>query len=180
LRIVGPLSEIEIRIAVSALVSTKQHISGSSVNMEQIAQATVEDITQLCELLTLLFMQETDFQPDIALQKKGLQFIIERPESGRIFRTCVGGRVVGMVSLLLTISTAEGGCAAWVEDMIVHPDLRGEGIGGRLLRHAIAAARSLGCSRLTLLTDGDNTSSMRFYENAGFVRSQMVPFRLKL
>jgi len=148
--------------------------------MEQIAQATVEDIPQLCELLRLLFTQETDFQPDRSRQERGLQFIIERPETGRIFRTRVGGRVVGMVSVLLTISTAEGGCAAWVEDMIVHPDLRGEGIGRRLLRHAIAEARSLGCSRLTLLTDGANTSSMRFYESAGFVRSQMVPFRLKL
>jgi GNAT superfamily N-acetyltransferase len=148
--------------------------------MEQIAQATGEDIPQLCELLTLLFTQETDFQPDRSLQERGLQLIIERPEVGRIFCTRVEGRVVGMVSVLFTISTAEGGCAAWVEDMVVHPDLRGRGIGKRLLRHAIAEARSLGCSRITLLTDSTNSSSMHFYESEGFVRSQMVPFRLKL
>ena len=148
--------------------------------MEQIAQATGEDIPQLCELLRLLFTQESDFQPNRSLQERGLRLIIERPELGRIFCTSVGGRVVGMISVLLTISTAEGGRAAWLEDMIVHPDLREKGIGKRLLSHATSEARSLGCSRITLLTDSSNSSAMHFYESAGFVRSQMVPFRLML
>jgi ribosomal protein S18 acetylase RimI-like enzyme len=85
-----------------------------------------------------------------------------------------------MVNLLFTISTAAGGRAAWLEDMVVHPSYRGRGIGESLLRHAIDEARALGCSRITLLTDQTNGSAIRFYERAGFVRSQMVPFRLSL
>ncbi len=148
--------------------------------MQQIEQATVEDIPQLGELLAILFTQEADFTPDRARQERGLRLIIEQPEVGRIFCLRVGGRVVGMVSLLFTVSTAEGGRAAWLEDMVVHPTLRGQGLGERLLRHVIAEARALGCSRITLLTDSTNSSAMRFYERAGFVRSQMVPFRLSL
>ena len=40
------------------------------------------------------------------------------------------------------------------------------------------AAQALGCTRVTLLTDGVNTSAIRFYERLGFARSEMVPFRL--
>jgi ribosomal protein S18 acetylase RimI-like enzyme len=64
--------------------------------------------------------------------------------------------------------------------MVVHPDRRGRGIGERLMNHAIADARTAGCARITLLTDGDNHSAMRFYSRAGFVRSAMTPLRLSL
>jgi len=148
--------------------------------MQQISQATVEDIPQLAELLAILFSQEADFKPDAARQERGLRLIVEQPEVGRIYCARQGGRVVGMVSLLFTISTAVGSRAAWLEDMVVLPSQRGQGIGEQLLRHAIGAARALGCRRITLLTDSTNSSAMRFYERAGFVRSQMVPFRLSL
>jgi ribosomal protein S18 acetylase RimI-like enzyme len=85
-----------------------------------------------------------------------------------------------MVSILFTVSTAEGGKAAWLEDMAVHPDRRGQGIGGRLLHEAIVNTRAAGCSRITLLTSPTNDAAMRFYARAGFVRSQMVPMRLHL
>jgi GNAT superfamily N-acetyltransferase len=151
-----------------------------SIVMEQIAQATMEDILQLCDLLALLFKQEADFIPDRARQERALRLILGQPETGRIFCARFEGRVTGMVSLLFTISTAEGGRAAWLEDMVVHPDWRGKGLGNRLLQYALAAGKTQGCSRVTLLTDGDNRPAMRFYERAGFERSSMVPFRLKL
>jgi ribosomal protein S18 acetylase RimI-like enzyme len=42
----------------------------------------------------------------------------------------------------------------------------------------LQARKDAPCTRVTLLTDGVNTDAMRFYERAGFARSQMVPFRL--
>ncbi len=148
--------------------------------MRQISQATAEDIPQLAELLAILFTQEADFTPDAARQERGVRLIVEQPEVGRIYCAWEDGRLVGMVSLLFTISTAVGSRAAWLEDMVVDPSRRGQGIGEQLLRHAIGDARALGCRRITLLTDSTNSSAMRFYERAGFVRSQMVPFRLSL
>lgn len=145
-----------------------------------IRPATLADVTQLCDLLSLLFTQETDFTPNPERQARGLRLIIEQPEVGRIYCAVDGDSVVGMVSLLFTVSTAEGGRAAWLEDMIVHPNRRGQGIGERLLHEAVNQARAAGCRRITLLTDATNRSAMRFYERAGFVRSQMLPFRLHL
>ena len=147
----------------------------------QIRQAVIADIPQLCDLLSLLFTQEADFTPDAGRQARGLRLILEQPQVGRIYcATDNDSVVVGMVSLLFTVSTAEGGVAAWLEDMVVHPHRRGHGIGEQLLQEAINQARAAGCSRITLLTDAGNEPAMRFYSKAGFARSQMVPFRLAL
>ena len=146
----------------------------------RVTQATTPDIPQLCELLALLFAQEEDFTPDAERQARGLGMIIGQPEVGRIYCARDADCVVGMVSILFTVSTAEGTRAALLEDMVVHPGRRGEGIGERLLDEAILRAREAGCKRITLLTDSTNQSAIRFYVRAGFVRSRMVPFRLSL
>ena len=145
-----------------------------------VRQATAADVKQLSDLLGLLFTQEVDFTPDAERQERALRLIVEQPDIGRIYCATDGDTIVAMVSILFTVSTAEGGRAAWLEDMVVHPTSRGQGFGEQLLREAIREARAAGCSRLTLLTDASNHSAMRFYRRAGFVRSQMVPLRLSL
>jgi GNAT superfamily N-acetyltransferase len=148
--------------------------------MEIIEPATLEDIAQLTDLLTRLFTQEADFQPDRAKQERGLRMIIESPDSGRIFAAHDGSEIVGMVCLLFTISTAEGGPVCWLEDMVVRPDHRSSGLGSRLLQHAINFARSNGLTRITLLTDRMNEDAIRFYERHGFKPSEMFALRLYL
>ena len=145
-----------------------------------IRLATSSDIPQLCELLAILFTQEADFKPDAKLQARGLQLIIGQPEVGSIYCATDGASILGMVSILFTISTAEGGRAAWLEDMVVHPDWRGKAIGGQLLQEAINRVRLDGNSRITLLTDSTNSAAIHFYEKAGFIRSGMIPLRLHL
>lgn len=146
----------------------------------RITQADAADIPQLCKLLGLLFAQEADFTPNAERQARGLRMIIDQPEVGRIYCAREGDGVVGMVSILFTVSTAEGARAAVLEDMVVDPARRGEGIGSRLLAEAILRAREAGCKRITLLTDATNQSAMRFYGRAGFVRSRMLPLRIGL
>jgi len=142
--------------------------------------ATLDEVPGLSGLLAILFSQEAEFTPDPERQASGLEMILSQPDAGRIYCAAAGPELVGMVNILFTVSTAQGGRAAWLEDMIVHPDWRGQGIGERLLKEAIDGARGCGCSRLTLLTDARNESAMRFYGRSGFVRSGMVPFRLGL
>jgi GNAT superfamily N-acetyltransferase len=148
--------------------------------MERIERATLADIPQLAELLNILFTQEADFRPDREKQIRGLRLIIEAPERGCIFLARSDSQVVGMVSLLFTISTAEGAAACWLEDMIVRPEQRGSGLGSRLLQHAVNDAKANGFARITLLTDRGNVGGIRFYERHGFRPSEMVPLRLHL
>jgi ribosomal protein S18 acetylase RimI-like enzyme len=138
------------------------------------------DLPQLVELLGLLFDQEAEFRPDAAKQAAALKLILSDPVRGRIYVARDGRRPVAMASLLFTISTAEGGKAAWFEDLVVHPDYRQQGTGQKMLAYVISQARAEGVLRITLLTDMQNESAQALYRRAGFVGSPMRPMRLKL
>ena len=146
----------------------------------QLGFARLSDIPRLAELLGFLFKQESDFKADPRKQAAGLRLILRDPRRGRIFTARYGGAVIGMVSLLFIISTAEGGPVVWLEDFVLDPAWRGKGIGAKLLDHAIAYARRRGIKRITLLTDRTNVRAARLYLRRGFQSSDMIPLRLAL
>jgi ribosomal protein S18 acetylase RimI-like enzyme len=146
----------------------------------KIEPATPGDVLQLAELLGELFALEPDFRPDRAKQLRGLRSIIKRPKTGCILVVREGKQILGMVNLLFTISTAEGGPAVLMEDLIVRAEHRGAGLGTKLMKHAIKFARAKGCTRITLLTSEHNAGAIRFYKRHGFKASTMVPMRLHL
>lgn len=142
--------------------------------------ATAKDLPRLVELLGILFESEAEFARDAEKQRAGLQAILADPSKGRVFVAREGREVVAMASLLYTVSTAEGGRAAWFEDLVVAPEQRQRGIGEALLKHVVAEARKEGVLRLTLLTDMQNERAQAMYRRVGFVGSPMKPMRLKL
>ncbi len=145
-----------------------------------IEPATMEDLPQLADLLYDLFNQESDFVPDHAKQTRGLRLILEQPNRGRIFVMRHHDRIAGMINLLLTISTAEGGFVLLLEDLVVREEYRGQKVGTRLLEHAVEYARQKDFLRVTLLTDRVDEASLGFFTRRGFVISNMVPLRMYL
>ena len=85
--------------------------------------------------------------------------------------------VVGMCSVQTHISTAEGGPAGIVEDVVVHRDHRGRGIGGSLLGSAMAWCTKQGITRLTLLADRDNAPALQFYFSRGWTGTGLICLR---
>ena len=142
-----------------------------------IEPATLDDLPQLADLLYDLFSQEADFIPNKDKQIRGLQLILEQPSRGRIFVLRHGARMIGMINLLITISTAEGGFVLILEDLVIHRDHRGQGFGGRLIAHALEYGKEKGFLRVTLLTDKLENKARSFYERHGFRQSGMVPMR---
>jgi ribosomal protein S18 acetylase RimI-like enzyme len=145
-----------------------------------IEQATLEDLPQLTDLLFDLFTQEADFVPNRAKQMRGLRLLLEQPNRGRIFVLRQNGTILGMINLLFTISTAEGGFVILLEDLVVHRDHRGQRFGDKLLQHGIEYAKKKDFLRITLLTDRLNEHGQRFFKAHGFIDSKMIPMRLYL
>jgi len=143
----------------------------------KITTATIKDVPELCGLLTILFTQEEEFRPDLQKQAEGLKKIIETPDAGCILKAEANGRIIGMVNLLFTISTFTGGRVCILEDMVVLPEHRGSGTGAKILEAAKDKVREMGCSRITLLTDGSNVRAQKFYKKHEFVHSDMVAMR---
>ena len=146
----------------------------------EINQADLTDIPQLCILLDVLFNQEAEFKPNHELQARGLSKILNNEEIGVILVARDSDKVIGMVSILYTVSTALGERVGILEDFVVLPECRGKGVGSELISYALNFSKQKGCKRITLLTDDDNEDAHRFYLRFGFSRSPMVPLRLSL
>ncbi len=139
--------------------------------------AALEDIDILCELLFELFSQEIEFTPNKEVQQKALKTIILDENIGDIYVATINEKVVAMVNILYTISTALGNKVAIFEDFIVDKNYRNQGIGENLIDFVFEDLKAKNFSRITLLTDNDNLKAHKFYEKKGFIKSSMVPFR---
>lgn len=142
--------------------------------------ARLNDIDKLCDLLTTLFEQETEFKANEKIQKRALTMIIKNPEQGHILIAKGGDKIVGMLSLLYSISTALGSRVAILEDMIIAKEYQSRGVGSLLISYAKSFAKDNECKRITLLTDFENIRAHKFYEMNGFTKSTMIPFRTVL
>jgi len=139
--------------------------------------AATADLPQLADLLAELFTLEIDFKPDREKQLRGMRLILDNPALGRLFVLRDGERVLGMANALITVSTAEGARVLLLEDVIVRRELRGNGLGRKLLEHVFDWAAALGITRVTLLADKGNAAALDFYRKLGFDDSHMQVMR---
>lgn len=93
-------------------------------------------------------------------------------KGGHIFMAYAGSEAVGCVAL---IPMRDG--VYELSKMAVSPQLRGRGLGRRLLHHAIAQARSLGAKSLFLGSNTRLKDAIHLYESAGFrhVKPESLP-----
>ena len=72
------------------------------------------------------------------------------------------GAVIG------TVMAGYDGHRGWIYSLAVAPERRGRGLGTRLLDHALAALKGLGCVKVNLQILESNEAVRRFYEANGF------------
>lgn len=142
--------------------------------------AKTEDIPVLCELLWELFSQEVEFTPNKKSQEKALKKIIEDENIGDIFVAVKKNKVVAMVNVLYTISTALGEKVAILEDMVVFKEFKNQKIGSNLIEFTLDYLKKNSFKRVTLLTDSDNFNAHNFYKKHEFTKSNMIVFRKSL
>lgn len=77
-----------------------------------------------------------------------------------------GGRVIGFV-YGTTMLRVDKPTSFYVDEIAVHEEYRGQGIGKRLMARIAEEARERGCENLWLATEGDNGAARALYEAAG-------------
>jgi GNAT superfamily N-acetyltransferase len=89
-----------------------------------------------------------------------------------------GPRAVGMVHYIPHRSTWTIGNYCYLQDLFTAPDLRGGGVGRKLIEHVYEVAKQAGCARVYWLTHESNATAMKLYDRVadkpGFVQYRRV------
>jgi ribosomal protein S18 acetylase RimI-like enzyme len=141
-----------------------------------IRRATTEDIPSLLPMLQLLFSIEEDFIFDAEKQQKGLALLMQQ-RSSAVFLAGNDEQIVGMVTGQLIISTAEGGPALLIEDLVVSPEHRNQKIARSLLQALGDWAEGGGAHRMQLLADCNNKEALSFYAKCGWNQTKLICLR---
>ena len=141
-----------------------------------IRPARIRDIEVLVSLLEVLFCIEEDFIFNETRQLNGLKLLIN-DERSTVLVAEIREKIIGMCTGQRVISTAEGGPAILVEDVVVDPGYRGMGIGRKLLESIFRWAEENSASRLQLLADRKNRAALDFYEKTGWQETRLICLR---
>lgn len=94
--------------------------------------------------------------------------IAEGEDLARAWIVRQGAEAKGYLILTLGYSVEYGGRDGFIDDLYLKPDLRGRGVGRRLLAFALEQAAALGVNTLHLEVEAENTGAQRLYQSAGF------------
>lgn len=147
-----------------------------AIETVHIRPARQQDIDEMVLLLKSLFATKTDFQFDPANQVAALELLLTS-DNCLILVAERGDQIVGMCCGQTVISTAEGGLALLVEDVVVRQEMRGKGIGHKMMRTLAAWATSRNISRMQLLVDRNNDPAIAFYDKYGWQSTQLICLR---
>jgi ribosomal protein S18 acetylase RimI-like enzyme len=127
-----------------------------------LKMATTADAALVTRLLKAFFSHEGRVVPHLG---QNVEAILDDP--GRGFFTLAGDR--GVATTTIRIS-AGGGASAEIEEIWVQPSARGQGLGSRLLRAAVAECRRRGIESIELRVtpDDQELGIPDFYTKLGF------------
>lgn len=152
------------------------HMTPCSSEKLNIRPARHDDIEAMVVLLKSLFLLEKDFNFDGHRQAAGLAQLVDSDQC-IILVAEKNGQVVGMCSGQPVISTAEGGAALLVEDVVVAQGHQRKGVGSRLLQSLKQWAENQCISRLQLLADRTNNEALNFYAKQHWQTTQLICLR---
>ena len=103
---------------------------------------------------------------------RALELFLAHPSIGFVWlaQTHVGGalRTVGACAVCRAISTSRGAVVAKLDDVTIHADWQGRGVGQQMLTALMVHLREHGIARIDSACHRDNAGAWRFYERLGF------------
>ncbi len=132
-----------------------------------IRQATLADLPQVLALCVQLDLPGEPALPTAQAESHFAALIGQ--ERHRIYLAEDGGQAVGTFALTFVgglAHSARDSCI--VEDVVVAPERRGEGIGQRMMAFAMQACSQRHCYKLVLSSHLARDPAHRFYEGLGF------------
>jgi ribosomal protein S18 acetylase RimI-like enzyme len=137
-----------------------------------VRRADVADAPEVARLLH-------DFNTEFDEPTPGVEALTARARlllaEGEMTVLLGGERPDGIALIRLRPAIWTEGLDAYLEELYVAPERRGDGIGRALLEAAMDAAREAGAVRIDLGTSVDDTAAIALYESCGFTNREREP-----
>ena len=101
--------------------------------------------------------------------------IVASPATQLLVARSDEGEIVG--SLTLVLFRIPTGLRAWIEDVVVDGEARGQGVGEALNRYAIDVAAERGARTVDLTSRPSREAANRLYQRLGFVPRESNVYR---
>jgi phosphinothricin acetyltransferase len=88
------------------------------------------------------------------------------------------GEITGIA--LMCIYTVISGKKAWVEDVVVHENARGKGLGRKLMNKLLEVAKEKELTEVLLFSAEHRVAAKQLYEDLGFVINTSKLFKLAI
>ena len=144
-----------------------------------IRLATEKDVPQILPLIRSLIelygdpLPEQEAMAEIVAQQiasEGHEYVVAE----------AGDHVFGCLLVCYYFSTWAAAPYAMLQDFIVEPDWRNQGVGSTMFAYARDRARIRGCARIDLVIGEQLTQAKRFFQRWGFRRTDREFLRMKL
>jgi GNAT superfamily N-acetyltransferase len=141
---------------------------GSGTSNIRVREATPADWPAVAALLADLGRPDVRVDPDREAQgRQDFERYLNRPDAVALVAER-DGQVVGFLDIEFRSWLNRATRQAWIPDLVVDAQTRGQGIGGALLTRAEEVARSRGCWGMALESADWREAAHRFYEAHGW------------
>ncbi len=137
-----------------------------------IRVATPDDAENVARLLHDFNTEYDDYTPGVDVLTKNARRMIENDEMTVLL---AGDGPDAIAELRFRTSVWSDGLHAYLEELYVAPQLRGQGIGRTLLNAAMDLARERGAMGMDLGTSHDDVAARALYESVGFTNREGRP-----
>jgi ribosomal protein S18 acetylase RimI-like enzyme len=143
---------------------------------DQVEISALETITpEFVEALHRMIPQLAPGSPLPSLAQ--LQAVVGCP-TNILLAARVNDRTVGTLTLTMLITPT--GTTGWIADVVVDNEVRGKGIGEKLVRDAISRAAALGARYVDLSSRPAREAANRLYQRIGFEKRETNYYRFLL
>ena len=133
--------------------------------------------TELLDLLELYLNLHEDSVPEMSETLSAAWNEIMQDDRHHIIVKELDGKIVSSCVCVIIPNLTRGiRPYAFIENVVTHQGYRGRGYATECLQYAKQIAEQANCYKMMLLTGSKHEATLRFYENAGYNRSDKTAF----
>ena len=137
-----------------------------------IREAANKDIEGVIEVLKTIYLH------DVAWAERAMKKLLAT-ENYVILVAELDDQIVGFIDYYILPSIWEKWNEATINNLFIHKDYQGKGIGSRLLKEVIKRTDKVGIVELHVGTEKDNERAISLYKKHGFLKEYLLLERVK-